>query len=250
MAFEQGCNYFYHSSPPRPGMTEALRTLCAKGKRDEMVVVGQVYSRWPWHAKRAVESLLKQVPIGHLDVLLLGWYNTPPSISMLVACRELRERGLVRFVGISGHNRKMFPEIVATLPVDVFHIRYNAAHRGAESEIFPYLPLQGRPGVVAYTATRWGNLIDPRRVPKTERTPRASDCYRFALANPVVDVCIAGPKTVAEMQETLKDMQRGALSEEDMTWMRTVGDQIHRQSPFVPPFFYRLSRKKKNKKKK
>jgi aryl-alcohol dehydrogenase-like predicted oxidoreductase len=246
MAFERGCNYFYHSSPPRPGMTEAIRTICRKGMRSEIVVVAQIYTRWPWQAKRGVESFLKMTDVGQIDVLLLGWHNSPPAIRMLVACRELREKGTVRFIGVSGHNRNMFPEIVSTLPIDVFHVRYNAAHRGAEREIFPKLPktADSRAGIVAYTATRWGNLVDRRRVPKQERVPRAGDCYRFVLANPAVDVCVAGPRSVAEMQDTLNDMERGPLSYEDMAWMRKVGDHIHKQNPFVPPFFYRQSKRK------
>jgi predicted aldo/keto reductase-like oxidoreductase len=244
MAFERGCNYFYHSSPPRPGMAEALKTICRNGKRSEIVVVAQTYTRWPWQAERVVDSFLKKTEIDQVDVLLLGWHNSPPGIGMLMACRKLREKGKVRFIGVSSHNRKMFPEIVSTLPIDVFHVRYNAAHRGAERDIFPKLPAQARPGIVAYTATRWGNLVDRGRVPKAERVPRASDCYRFVLANPAVDVCVSGPRTVAQMQDTLKDMDRGPLSEEDMVWMRRIGDHIHKQNPFLPPWFYRQSKKK------
>jgi aryl-alcohol dehydrogenase-like predicted oxidoreductase len=244
MAFERGCNYFYHSSPPQPGMTEAIKTICRKGLRSEIVVVAQTYTRWPWQIKRAVDSFLKKTEIGEIDVLVLGWHNSPPSIGMLMACRKLREKGTVRFLGVSSHNRKMYPGIVATLPIDVFHIRYSAAHRGAERDIFPSLPVQASPGIVAYNATRWGNLVDRRRMLKTERVPRAADCYRFVLAHPMVDVCVAGPRTAAEMQDTLNDMDRGPLSEEDLTWMRRIGDRIHKQSPLVPPWLYRQSKKR------
>jgi aryl-alcohol dehydrogenase-like predicted oxidoreductase len=239
MAFERGCNYFYHSSPMKPGMTEAIKTICRQGKRSEIVVVAQVYTRWPWHAKRGVEAFLRQTDTDQIDVLLLGLYGSPPGIGMLVAGRELREKGKVRFLGVSGHNRQMFPQIVATFPIDVFHVRYNAAHRGAERDIFPTLLPKARPGIVAYTATRWGNLVDRKRVPKAERVPRAGDCYRFVLANPAVDICIAGPRSVAEMQDTLNDMDRGPLSDEDMAWMRKIGDHIYKQKPYVPAFFYR-----------
>ena len=34
-------------------------------------------------------------------------------------------------------------------------IRYNAAHRGAEREVFPVTEALGLP-VIAYTALRWG----------------------------------------------------------------------------------------------
>ena len=39
-------------------------------------------------------------------------------------------------------------------------IRYNAAHRGAEREVFPVTDAIGMP-VIAYTALRWGALLRP-----------------------------------------------------------------------------------------
>jgi hypothetical protein len=80
-------------------------------------------------------------------------------------------------------------------------VRYNAAHRGAEEEVFPHTAMADPPGVVAYTATRWGALLDPALTPAGEPTPRGSDCYRFALTRSEVDVVIAGPKNGAELDE-------------------------------------------------
>ena len=39
-------------------------------------------------------------------------------------------------------------------------VRYNAAHRGAESEVFAALGAN-RQAIIAYTATRWGLLLKP-----------------------------------------------------------------------------------------
>jgi hypothetical protein len=77
---------------------------------------------------------------------------------------------------------------------DLFMVRYNAAHRGAEREVFPLLPEPPeRPGIFAYTATRWGSLLDPKRLPAGERAPSAADCYRFCLSHPGVDMVLCGP---------------------------------------------------------
>ncbi len=43
-------------------------------------------------------------------------------------------------------------------PLDLFMIRYNAAHPGAERDIFPHLARR-QPAVVAYTATSWRKLL-------------------------------------------------------------------------------------------
>jgi aryl-alcohol dehydrogenase-like predicted oxidoreductase len=107
---------------------------------------------------------------------------------------------------------------------DAIMVRYNAAHPGAEREVFPHLDAGGaRPGVVAFTATRWGTLLDPRLTPAGDATPRASDCYRFSLSHPDVDLTLAGPKDRAQLDEALAALERGPMSAEEMAWMKRVG---------------------------
>ncbi|UCD57281.1 MAG: aldo/keto reductase, partial [Candidatus Hydrogenedentota bacterium] len=120
-----------------------------------------------------------------------------------------------------------FPVVAGKGIFDIFHIRYNAAHRGAETDVFPKLPQNDRPGIVTYTATCWGKLLKPARIPRGEETPRGSDCYRFALSNPDVDVCMTGPKNREQMQEALTTLELGQLSEEEMDWMKRVGHHVH-----------------------
>ena len=110
---------------------------------------------------------------------------------------------------------------------DLFHIRYNAAHRGAEKETFAYLNGDDRPGIVSYTATRWGQMLNKKRMPPDEPTPSASDCYRFALSNPAVDVCICGPKNTTQMREGLRTLDLGQLNQEELERMRKIGDHVH-----------------------
>lgn len=224
MAFERGCNYFYHGSMRKEGMTRAIKNIVARGQRDRLIVVDQLYTRSAWHFRKSFESFFRQTGLDHADVLLLGWYNSMPSPKILDLCRELKEQGRYRFLAISGHHRPFFPTAAADF--DIFHVRYNAAHRGAEEEVFAKLS-DPRPGMVTYTATRWRQLLDPKRMPPGEATPRASDCYRFTLTHPMVDVCMTGPKDLEEMKEALATLDRGPLSAEELAWMRRVGDHVH-----------------------
>ena len=104
---------------------------------------------------------------------------------------------------LSTHNRLSlqghFREFEAgRSPFDVFMLRYNAVHRGAERDVFPQLPAQRPPGLIAYTATRWGHLLDAAKMPPGESPPPARDCYRFALSHPAVSRCCAGPRTASD----------------------------------------------------
>jgi len=194
------------------------------------VLVLQSYARLGFLVKRSVERALRGLGIDHADVLLLGWYQQPPAKRIVEAALDLRERGLIRHIGISGHRRTMFPEILDDERYAIWHLRYNAVHRGAEREIFPRLeevPHERRPGVVTFTTTRWGHLCDPRRTPPGERTPTGTDCYRFSLSDPRVDIAMAGPGSAEEMRQALAALELGPMNDEELAWMRRVGDHIY-----------------------
>jgi aryl-alcohol dehydrogenase-like predicted oxidoreductase len=124
----------------------------------------------------------------------------------------------------------MFPELYADARYDIWHTRYNAVHRGAEREVFPTLEgcaTAERPGVVTYTTTRWGHLCDPARTPDGENTPTGTDCYRFALSAPHVDVALAGPASEEQMDQALRALDLGPMDEDELAWMCRVGDHIY-----------------------
>lgn len=230
MAFERGCNYFYWGSYRRSDMADAIRSLSPRN-REKMVVVLQSYSRIPSLLRYTFMQGLKKLRLDYADVLLLGWYNNPPSARIMDAVLKLKELGLTRAIAVSCHNRPMFKTYIEDPRFDIIMTRYNAAHRGAEREVFPYLrDVEKRPGVISYTATRWGYLVDPQYTPKGLKTPTASDCYRFALTNPNVDLCLSGPASEEEMRDNLKALEQGPLSSEEMSWMSLVGDHVHQQT--------------------
>jgi predicted aldo/keto reductase-like oxidoreductase len=82
--------------------------------------------------------------------------------------------------------------------------------------------------VVTYTTTRWGYLVDPKYTPPGMKTPTAADCYRFSLSNPNIDMCLIGPANEKEFDEDLKALEKGPLSNEEMLWMKAVGDHVHK----------------------
>lgn len=224
---EYGVNYLYWGSIRRRGMRDAVRSL-APAHRERLVIALQSYDRSGVLMPLCMRRGLRAMRIDYADVLILGWHNRAPTPRVLESAMKLQERGLVRFLALSGHHRPLFAEIAqAPGPFDIFMIRYNAAHPGAERDIFPHLPVENRPGITAYTATRWGHLLQAKRMPPGERPLTASECYRFVLTNPSVDLCMAGPANPAQLDEALRALADGPLSDEEMTRARRIGAHVH-----------------------
>jgi len=225
-AFERGCNYFYWGSSRRTGMCQAIKNICRKGKRDELIVVIQSYSRSAFLLEVFYRRALKLLALDHADVLLLGWYRKKPPQRILDKANAMKNKGMFRFLALSSHNRRLFPELAKENIFDIFHIRYSAAHRGAESETFPYLEGKNSPDIISFTATRWGQLLQEKKMPPGESAPTASDCYRFVLSHPAIDVCMTGPKNLQQMREAIRTLDLGPLGGDELERMRKIGDHI------------------------
>ena len=231
-AFEQGCNYFTWGTVIKgyvPGMREALKAIVGKGQRDRLVLAAFTYAHNNFMTERMLRRGLRSAGLDHADVLILGYFSRRPPRRLIDGALRMKEQGLVRFVGISSHNRKLLGELAGEDEFDVLHLRYNAAHRGAEIEIFPYLAEETakRPGTVSFTATRWGQLLKAKKMPAGEKPPTAADCYRFVLSHPWVDVCMSGAKTVEEMRENLAVLDGGPMTGAEIERMRRIGDFVH-----------------------
>jgi predicted aldo/keto reductase-like oxidoreductase len=210
-AFEQGCNYMTWGTFMKgyvPGMGEAIRNIVAKGRREQIVLAMFSYAHQSLLTEHFLVKGLKSAGLDYTDILILGFFSRHPSQRIIDGALKLKEKGLIRFLGLSGHNRKLFPQLHQEGIFDVFHIRYNAVHRGAETETFPFLNDKAKPGVVNFTATAWGKLLNPKKMPIGEKPLTAAECYRFVLANPAVDVCMTGARTVKEMRENLESSTR------------------------------------------
>ena len=228
MAFERGCNYFYWTSR-KSGMREAIRGIVGRGQRDRLVVALQSYARSGALMEYSLGKALRALGLDYADVFILGWHNRNPSPRLIERALAMRAQGMFRYLGMSGHNRPLFAAMAAREGFDIFQVRYNAAHRGAETEVFPQLKGQG---VVSYTATRWGHLLQARRMPPGEGPPPSRDCYRFALSHPSVDVCLCGPRNMEQMQEALQTLDSRSMDEAERTRMRTIGNHVHRRRSF------------------
>ena len=226
-AFERGVNYLYFGSMRKGAFAEALRNL--RPKRDQVTLVVQSYSRIATMVGPSLNLALKKIGYDYADLLLLGLWGQEPPARILDACRKLRDTGRIRHIAMSTHQRPLIAQLAAS-DIDVFHVRYNAVHTGAEREVFPQLAAMNgtRPGLVAFTATSWRQLLKSGKIPGSERTPSATDCYRFVLSNSAIDVCMSGPANAAQARAALEAMDRGPLSEDEMAWMRRVGQAIYR----------------------
>ncbi|MEA3462560.1 MAG: aldo/keto reductase [Bacteroidota bacterium] len=228
-AFERGCNYFVMGSFMKgrsKEMIKAIRNITKKGKRDKLVICQMEYTHSYLLGKPHFYKGLKKLGLDYVDALMLGYYPNKPRKQVMDLALGLKEKGVVRHLALSGHSRKLFPNLMES-PIDIFQVRYNAANSGAEKDVFPFCGGENRPGLISFTATRWGQLLKEKKMPPGEQPLTAKECYRFVLSNPAVDICMTGARTLEMMRENLETLESGPLTSEEMARIRRIGDHVY-----------------------
>ena len=229
MALDSGVNLFFGYGFDSH-FTSAFRNKVKANRGDFVLATGAYNLIWGHpNLRKTLEKRLRQLGTDYIDIFLFLGVMKPQQCpdSVLEELARFRQEGKVRAIGISGHDRKFAGQLARDGKVDVLMARYNAAHRGAEEDIFPHLASHGV-GILSYTATRWTELVRrPGKWPKDEPYPTAPQCYRFVLSNPNVSACQTAPSNMMQLRENLSVLNQGPLADDEMQLLKRAGDMVH-----------------------
>jgi predicted aldo/keto reductase-like oxidoreductase len=206
--------------------------------RQSVAVCAQFGARSGAGAATELRSALALLGTDYFDVLTLyyverasEWAEITAPEGALRYLQDAKRDGTVRRIGITSHQRTLAAEIVKSGLIDTVMIRYNAAHRGAEREVFPVTQAVGLQ-VIAYTALRWGALLLPTPDdPPGFLVPRPPAWYRFVLEQPAVGVTLSAPQTRAELDEDLRVLEAsGPLPSEEYKVLAEHGERVRRHA--------------------
>ena len=115
--------------------------------------------------------------------------------------------------------------------IDIVHVRYSAAHPGAERDVFPHLPAENRPGIVVVHGHELGPAPQSALHARTASArPRRATATGSSLSHPDVDVCATGPASADHVEQAIAARELGPMSEEELAWMRRVGVEVRRRA--------------------
>ena len=241
-AIDRGLNYLNWCGKP-DGLS---KTVAALGpKRKDVVVAVQFKSSSAEEAKREFAWILEELNTDYLDIATFYYVESEREWQQIVSPRgawdtlnHLKQEGALKLVGLTSHQRKPAARWAQKKSsnaggyyLDLLMIRYNAAHRGAEADIFPVTEERTMP-VVTFTGLRWRDLLSPTpEDPAGFEPPAAPECYRFCLAHPAVSVTLAAPGNRAELEEDLQLLDEWRAPAPDAyEAMRLHGDRVKKHA--------------------
>jgi predicted aldo/keto reductase-like oxidoreductase len=238
-ALERGVNFLNWCGNP-DGLSAAIAGL--GNRRRDVVLCAQFEARTAEEARIELSQTLDVLGTDYLDIITFYYVEAAEEWDEIIGvggalecCAAAKRDGVIRLLGLTSHQRKLAALAARSGLLDLLMIRYNAAHRGAQHDVFPTTDACGMP-VVVYTCLRWGALMQATPDdPPGFTPPRAPAWYRFALQHPSVTVALMAPETRAELVEDLSVLDApGPLSAEEHERLAAHGDRVRNHAGRFP----------------
>ena len=226
-AFDAGVNFFFVTADMHWPIYEAARRglemLLARGGgvRDDMVIGVVSYVAQPEFLRVPFEEVVAAIPgMKRVDISIIGGAYAADLTTRLIHFHHHRRSDAlgVQAIGATFHERLACAHAVNHDLVDIGFVRYNAAHRSAEHEVFAKL---GNSRSLLYNFKSTIPFLDDAKykalgLGHSYWRPRITDYYRFALSRPELDGILCAFDRVEHVAELAAALADGPLSPEQI----------------------------------
>ena len=195
-ALDCGVNYIDTARVYRDGEDEKVIGQAIRGRRNDLVLATKTQQRNAEGARRDLETSLRLLGTDYIDIYQIHHLNTQLEREQALgpggameSIQKAQDEGLVRFIGVTGHDWVQVQKAVATGLFDTVLCWYNCAMKEPEETVFPEAQTHNT-GVVIMNASRNDRLFDGPDAPQPEQF------YRYVLSHEVVHVTVMGLRNV------------------------------------------------------
>ena len=228
IAFEAGVNYFFFYDLSHENLLRGLKPIAATYREQVLMATGSE-ARHKKRLQQCLEQVRQCLDVDVVDIFFVEYVTPTEDISQIWSVLDelwaWKERGLIRYVGATTHNRAIALDLIKSDRIEVLMHRYNMAHRKAEEQVFPMAQQTGIP-IVAFTCTRWGQLLQGHPDWQGE-IPTAADCYRYALHQKAIHLALSAPQTPAQLQENLGVLHNREITPEAVVHWQKYGALVY-----------------------
>ena len=223
-AIDAGINYMDTARAYRDGEDEKVIGTAIKGQRDRLILATKTAKRDAKGARAELETSLQMLAVDYIDIYQLHHLNTKEERDQALAtggalemAQKARDEGLIRFIGVTGHDWVEIQHAVATGFFDTVLCWYNCAMQTPEETVFPAATKHDT-GVVIMNASRNDRLFGGADAPAPEQF------YRYVLSHKSVHLTIMGLRDVERFHRIAEALsERETLTPEERTELEKYG---------------------------
>jgi aryl-alcohol dehydrogenase-like predicted oxidoreductase len=142
-ALDCGVNYVDTARSYRDGEDEKVIGQAIQGRRDDLILATKTLQRDAEGARKELETSLSLLGTDYIDIYQLHYLNTQADREQALGpggaietVQKAREEGLIRFIGVTGHDWVQMQKAVATDLFDTVLCWYNCAMKEPEDTLF------------------------------------------------------------------------------------------------------------------
>jgi len=237
-AYEEGVNFFFVTGdlhwPLYDGVRKGLAKLLRgnEARRQEIVVGVVSYLDNPLFSALQFDEVISEVPgLKYVDLIVAGAVSSTQSfysrLDSLTRARAGSQHG-AKAIGATFHQRSL--ALIADYYdlLDISYIRYNSAHPGARTDLFPYFRPNRTTPVFNFKSTMSRvseQAFTQLKLPNAKWLPETCDYYRFVLSRSEIDGILCSPFQPAEMRQLARALDKPPLTndeEEYMIWLSSL----------------------------
>ena len=200
-------------SSPMYGRAEETvgELLAANPRRSQAFIATKVWTRGKAEGIRQMEASMRLLRTERIDLMQI--HNLLDWRAHLVTLHGWKERGRIRYLGITHYTSSAYAEVEAVLraePLDFLQINYALAEREAERRVLPLAAERGvavivnRPFGGGGLMRRLGNTPLPAWAAEIGCTSWAQLLLKFVLSDPAVTCAIPGTGRRAHMEDDVR----------------------------------------------
>ena len=208
-AMDSGVNYIDTARAYRDGEDEKVIGEALGARRQAFTLASKTGARDADGARRDLETSLRLLRTDCIDIYQLHHLNTAAERQQalgpngaLEAVLKARDEGLLRYIGVTGHDWPQIQQAVATGHFDTVLCWYNCAMKEPEESVFVAAKEQDA-GVVIMNAGRNDRLF------KEPDAPVPEQFYRYVLDHERVTLTIMGLRDVPRFLHVAKALADG-----------------------------------------
>jgi hypothetical protein len=239
-AFDAGINFFFLTGDLHWPLYEQIRRGLAQllnrapSVRDQIVVGAVSYLEQPLFQALQFHEVVDAVPgLQRVDLLIAGAIPNEQSFfgrlgepfagrfQAIANARAIGHSG-ARAIGASFHDRRTALTSLNNNCLDINYIRYNTAHPGAATDLFPYLRADRTGRIFNFKSVM--SRVTPERFKELGYDdnywlPKVTDYYRFVLTSPWIDGVLCSPSSPAQLAELVEALEERPLTPQEEQYM-------------------------------
>ncbi|MFH8086739.1 MAG: aldo/keto reductase [Candidatus Aenigmatarchaeota archaeon] len=184
-----------------------------KGIRDEIILASKSFSSNKKDMERSIRNSLKKMHTTYIEIYMMHTVDSIESLKFrfdhgaLDALKEAKQKGIVDWIGITGHRIPVLIEAVKTNEFDVVEVPYCIGAHETE-KLFDYTK-KYKVGVIAIRPLGGGILIDRN---KKVQFMNVRNALRYVISNPNISSALVGVSSAQHMRENIEAIKSDHIS--------------------------------------